>query len=81
MAIVQETTGLGGGFSPSLTWSSIQMLRGSRAYMDVIENPELLLALCEKIYDSQLDYYDPYWVELIEKHQSEGVQVIAVNGS
>ena len=49
--------------------------------MDVIENPELLLALCEKIYDSQLDYYDPYWVELIEKHQSEGVQVIAVNGS
>jgi uroporphyrinogen-III decarboxylase len=137
MAIVQETTGLGGGFAPSLTWSSIQMLRGSRAYMDVIENPELLLALCEKIYASQWDYYqaycravgrpafafncqyafnrtmlrfedawkfegqfinrfcretglplgihncgfDPYWVELIEKHRSEGVQVIAVNGS
>ena len=137
MAIVQETTGLGGGFSPSLTWSSVQMLRGSRAYMDVIENPELLLALCEKIYASQWDYYqaycgavgkpsfafncqyafnrtmlrfedawkfegqfinrfcretglplaihncgfDPYWVELVERHTSEGVQVVAVNGS
>jgi len=137
MAIVQETTGQSSGFSPSLTWSGVHMLRGSQAYIDVIENPDLLLALCEKIYASQWNYYqtfckvvgrplvafncqyafnrtmlrfedawkfegqfinrfcleaglslaihncgfDPYWVELIEKHQSEGVEVVAVNGS
>jgi hypothetical protein len=105
--------------------------------MDVIENPELLLQLCEKIYASQWDYYeaycsavgkpshafncqyafnrtmlrfedawkfegqfinrfclesglplaihncgfDPYWAELVERHQAEGVRVILVNGS
>jgi uroporphyrinogen-III decarboxylase len=113
------------------------MLRGSQAYIDVIENPELLLQLCEKIYASQRDYYeaycsavgkpthafncqyafnrtmlrfedawkfegqfinrfcretglplaihncgfDPYWVEVVERHRAEGVDVILVNGS
>lgn len=137
MAIVRERTGQAPPFAPSLTWSSVQMLRGSQAYMDVIENPELLLQLCEKIYASQLDYYeaycsavgqpavafncqyafnrtmlrfedawrfegqfihrfcketglplaihncgfDPYWVELVERHRAEGVEVVMVNGS
>lgn len=137
MALVGEKTGIHHGFNPSLTWSSIQMLRGSQAYVDVIENPELLLQLCEKIYASQWNYFeafcrhvgrpnvvtncqyafnrhmlrfedawrfegqfinrfckeanlplaihncgfDPYWAELVERHASEGVQVVAVNGS
>ena len=59
-AIVAEQTGIPPNFAPSLTWSSVQMLRGSQAYMDVIENPELLLRLCEKIYASQWDYYEAY---------------------
>jgi uroporphyrinogen decarboxylase len=59
-AIVAERTGVPPNFAPSLTWSSIQMLRGSQAYMDVIENPDLLLALCEKIYASQWDYYEAF---------------------
>jgi uroporphyrinogen decarboxylase len=59
-AIVAERTGVPANFAPSLTWSSIQMLRGSQAYMDVIENPELLLTLCEKIYASQWDYYEAF---------------------
>jgi uroporphyrinogen-III decarboxylase len=61
IAIIQEKTGIGlDQFSPSLTWSSVQMLRGSQAYIDVRLNPELLLALCEKIYASQWDYYQAY---------------------
>jgi len=59
-AIVAEQTGMPPNFAPSLTWSSVQMLRGSQAYMDVIERPELLLALCEKIYDSQWNYYEAF---------------------
>ncbi|MCP5071307.1 MAG: hypothetical protein GY946_32505, partial [bacterium] len=59
-AIVAERTGVPANFAPSLTWSSIQMLRGSQAYLDVIENPEFLLALCEKIYASQWDYYEAF---------------------
>jgi uroporphyrinogen decarboxylase len=59
-AIVAERTGVPANFAPSLTWSNVQMLRGSQAYMDVIENPELLLALCEKIYASQWDYYEAF---------------------
>jgi hypothetical protein len=137
MAIVKEKTGMGDSFAPSLTWSNVQMLRGSQAYIDVIENPEMLLALCEKIYASQWNYYEsyskvlgkplvamncqyafnkhmlsfedawkfegqfinrfckeaglaliihncgfePYWIELVERHIQEGVTVIAVNGS
>lgn len=59
-AIVAERTRILAHFSPSLTWSSVQMLRGSQAYMDVIENPDLLLDLCEKIYASQWDYYQAF---------------------
>jgi len=138
MDIVAEKTGTPRStFSPSLTWSNLQMLRGTQAFMDVIENPELLLALCEKVYASQWDYYeafcavngkpavifncqyafnrtmlsfddawkfegqfvnrfckeaglplaihncgfDPYWDEVINKHQEEGVDVLMVNGS
>jgi uroporphyrinogen-III decarboxylase len=61
IAIVQERTGMGvDQFAPSLTWSSIQMLRGSQAYLDVKKNPGLLLELCEKIYASQWNYYEAY---------------------
>jgi len=61
IAIVQERTGMGGDqFSPSLTWSSVQMLRGSQAYLDVKKNPDLLMELCEKIYTSQWNYYEAY---------------------
>ena len=61
IAIIQEKTGMGlEQFSPSLTWSSVQMLRGSQAYIDVRMNPDLLLSLCEKIYASQWDYYQAY---------------------
>lgn len=60
--IVQERTGMSGNNSmaPSLTWSSIQMLRGAQAYLDVRQNPDLLLELCEKIYESQWNYYQVY---------------------
>jgi len=59
--IIQEKTGMGvDQFSPSLTWSSVQMLRGSQAYLDVRLNPDLLMTLCEKIYASQWDYYQAY---------------------
>jgi len=138
MEIIYEKTGSGGGaFAPSLTWSNLQMLRGTQAFMDVIENPDLLLTLCEKVYASQWDYYeafcainrkpsvifncqyafnrtmlrfedawkfegqfinrfckqaglplaihncgfDPYWDEVIDRHRSEGVEVVMVNGS
>jgi uroporphyrinogen-III decarboxylase len=62
MKIVQEKTGMGGnnGLAPSLTWSSVQMLRGSQAYLDVKQNPDLLMKLCEKIYASQWNYYQTY---------------------
>jgi uroporphyrinogen decarboxylase len=56
-AILTEKTGISQPFSPSLTWSNIQLLRGMQAYIDVRENPELLLKLCEKIYASHVDLY------------------------
>jgi len=61
IAIVHEKTGLGlDQFSPSLTWSSVQMLRGSQAYLDTKLNPDLLMTLCEKIYASQWNYFETY---------------------
>ena len=61
ISIVHEKTGMGlSQFAPSLTWSSVQMLRGSQAYLDTKLNPDLLMALCEKIYTSQWDYYENY---------------------
>ncbi|MFZ5570704.1 MAG: uroporphyrinogen decarboxylase family protein [Thermodesulfobacteriota bacterium] len=61
IALVQERTGLGREqFAPSLTWSSVQMLRGSQAYLDVKQNPDLLMMLCEKIYSSQWNYYEAF---------------------
>ncbi|MBN1848185.1 MAG: hypothetical protein JW932_06330 [Deltaproteobacteria bacterium] len=58
--IIQEKTGMGHQLGPSLTWSNVQMLRGSQAYLDVKLNPDLLMKLCEKIYASQWDYYEAY---------------------
>jgi uroporphyrinogen-III decarboxylase len=60
MAIIQEKTGMPQFFIPSLTWQMVQLLRGSQAYVDAVENPDLLLKLCEKIYASQWDYYKAY---------------------
>jgi len=61
MAIIHERIGTArSAFSPSLTWSNLQMLRGTQAFMDVIENPELLLSLCEKVYASQWNYYESF---------------------
>ncbi|MBT4264692.1 MAG: hypothetical protein HN580_01235 [Deltaproteobacteria bacterium] len=61
MSLLHEKTGMGAAnAAPSLTWSSVQMLRGSQAYLDVIQNPDLLLRLCEKIYESQWDYYQAF---------------------
>ncbi len=54
---IEDLSGPVISFPPSLTWSNVQLLRGSRAYIDVVKNPELLLKLCDKIYESQLDYY------------------------
>ena len=59
--IVHERTGMGvDQMAPSLTWSSVQMLRGSQAYLDVRQNPDLIMELCEKIYASQWNYYQAY---------------------
>lgn len=56
--LVEEETGVERStFDPSLTWSNIQMFRGAQAYLDVRREPGLLLELCEKIYESQMDLY------------------------
>ncbi|MHA2391528.1 MAG: uroporphyrinogen decarboxylase family protein [Promethearchaeota archaeon] len=41
-------------------WSVVQELRGVQAYRDMRRNPDLLLKLCEKVYESQMDVYDFY---------------------
>lgn len=38
-------------------WSVVQQLRGVQAFRDMRENPEILLTLCEKVYESQMDLY------------------------
>lgn len=63
-AIVKEKTGMDVGFTLSLTWSIVQELRGTQAYMDVYQNPDLLLKLCEKIYASQMDLYQAHCKKL-----------------
>jgi len=45
-------------------WSVVQELRGVDAYKDIRRNPELLLKLCEKIYESQLDVYNN-WIDRV----------------
>ena len=45
-------------------WSVIQQLRGVQAFRDIRENPEILLTLCEKIYESQMDLYRT-WVDRV----------------
>lgn len=60
LAINRDKTGMQPNMNLGLTWASVQMLRGSQAYIDVLENPDLLLKLCEKIYASQVDYYKAY---------------------
>lgn len=43
-------------------WSVVQELRGTNAYRDIRRNPDLLLKLCEKVYESQIDSYNA-WIE------------------
>ncbi len=47
-------------------WSVVQELRGIDAYRDIRRDPEILLKLCEKIYESEMDVYHN-WVEKIGK--------------
>ena len=57
IAIVKQETGIQQQFNSSLAWSLVQLLRGSKAYIDIRRNPELIIELCEKIYASQWDLY------------------------
>lgn len=59
-AILRDKTGMSPMFAPSLTWSNVQLLRGSQAYLDMRQNPDLLLKLCEKIYQAHIDFYEAY---------------------
>ncbi len=45
-------------------WSVVQELRGIQAYRDMRRNPELLLKLCKKVYESQMDLYN-YFIEKV----------------
>ncbi|MFW9875978.1 MAG: uroporphyrinogen decarboxylase family protein [Candidatus Thorarchaeota archaeon] len=48
-------------FPPSCAlgiWSVVQQLRGTQAFRDMRRNPDLLLQLCEKVYQSQMDLYN-----------------------
>lgn len=47
-------------------WSVVQQLRGVQAYRDMRQNPEILLTLCEKIYESQMDVYRN-WIERVSR--------------
>ncbi|MFW9940537.1 MAG: uroporphyrinogen decarboxylase family protein [Candidatus Thorarchaeota archaeon] len=50
-------------FQPSCAlgiWSVVQQLRGPQVYRDMRKNPELLLQLCEKVYQSQMDLFNFY---------------------
>ena len=57
---IEDMSGPIAMFSPSLTWSNVQLLRGSRAYIDVVKNPDLILKLCDKIYESQMDFFKAF---------------------
>ncbi|ATW28059.1 uroporphyrinogen decarboxylase family protein [Candidatus Formimonas warabiya] len=46
--------------SLGITWQNVQQLRGSKCFQDIRRNPDLLLKLCEKIYESQIDLMDTY---------------------
>lgn len=62
--IIREKT----NFPPTMSlgiWSVVQELRGIEAYKDIRRNPDLLLKLCEKVYDSQMDVYNN-WVEHVD---------------
>ena len=45
-------------------WSVVHELRGIEAYKDMRRNPDLLLKLCEKVYQSQMDIYEN-WLEIV----------------
>jgi len=47
-------------------WSVVQELRGVQAYRDIRKNPKLLMELCEKVYESQMDLYQ-YWLDTLGK--------------
>ncbi len=45
-------------------WNLVQQLRGVQAFKDMRENPEILLELCEKIYQSQINLYHDWTKEV-----------------
>ena len=45
-------------------WSVVQELRGINAYRDMRRNPDQLMNLCEKIYQSQMDLYHK-WIDKV----------------
>jgi uroporphyrinogen-III decarboxylase len=47
-------------------WCVVQELRGIQAYRDMRRDPELLMKLCEKIYESLLDVYY-YSIDILGK--------------
>jgi len=59
--LIQERTKIPQWWGSGI-WSVVQELRGTNAYRDIRRNPDLLLKLCEKIYESQLDSYNA-WIE------------------
>ena len=63
--ILQEKTSVP-QMTPLGLWCVVQELRGIQAYRDIRRNPNLLMKLCEKVYESQMDLYQ-YWVDLLGK--------------
>lgn len=45
-------------------WCVVQELRGTNAFRDMRRNPDLLLKLCEKVYQSQMDIYHE-WIDKV----------------
>lgn len=61
--IIQKETGFPQMVGLAI-WSVVQQLRGIQAYRDMRTNPEILMTLCEKIYQAQIDSYNT-WVEKV----------------
>ncbi|MCP4763947.1 MAG: hypothetical protein GY870_19400 [archaeon] len=61
-------------------WSVVQELRGVKAYKDMKKNPDLLLKLCEKVYESQMDVYRN-WKEKVGFPPLMYITAYAFNGT